>query len=235
MSMTRLTPARHEHGFTLVEALAAMLTGMIVIGAAFAILEVSLRQSSRIADRVSADQRARIAMETIMLKLHSSCVSSKLTPVEPGSTGSTLKLISQTGAQPSFATVTLHQISFSPTTGTLVDTAYPSTVTSVPPEWIFSTTASSTTTLLTGVTQTGTTPIFQYFKYEGGALSTTPQTVEPSGLSAAEANETSEVTVSFTTAPESGNVKEHRAVDLTNTAVLRFDPSSATSINYPCA
>lgn len=233
MPLTAAISPRGEAGFTLIELLVAMVIGVVVIGATFSILDVSLRQYARTTDRVSADRRARTAMETILLELHSSCVSAKATPVELGSTSTKLRVLSQTGAEPAFSRITLHEIALA--SGKLTDASYLSNVESTAPNWTFPATPTRTVTLLTGVSQSaaGTTPVFQYYKYVGGALSSTPLPAEP--LSEADANETAEVTVSFTTAPETGNTAPGRTVDLANTAVLRFDPSSATSVNYPCA
>jgi Tfp pilus assembly protein PilW len=231
-----------QQGFTLVEMMVAMLTGVIVIFATFAILEVALSQSSRIADRVSADRRSRIAMEQIILILHSSCVAPETTPVEPKSEGNKLLIISQTGAAPTFATVFLHELAFTETAGkgTLTDTTYPNTGAKPAPNWEFSTTAASRQTLLTGVTRSETAtkqtiPIFQYFKYEGSKLSETPLVGE---LTEATANEVAAISVSFTAAPESGNIGKvagARTVDLADTAVLRFSPSSPSATNLACA
>jgi hypothetical protein len=57
-------------------------------------------------------------------------------------------------------------------------------------------------------------------------------------LTEATANEVAAITVSFTTAPESGNIGKvagARTVDLADTAVLRFSPSSPSATNFPCA
>lgn len=232
-----------ERGFTLIELLVAMIAGLVVSFAAFAILNTSLSQSTRIADRVSADQRGRIAMEKIMLELHSSCLAPGVTPVEPGSAETKLRIVSQTGAQPSFEAVKLHEISLveeKPGKYKLVDASYPSTAEKKAPEWKFSGTAESTQTLLTGVTQSETSektaiPIFQYFKYEGSELSTTPLL---GTLTETVAGEVAAITVSFTTAPESGTVGKTpggRTVDLSDTAVLRFSPASTSGANSPCA
>jgi prepilin-type N-terminal cleavage/methylation domain-containing protein len=240
MPVKPYTPAplrlRSEGGFTLIELLVAMIAGLIVSFAAFAILDVSLSQSTRIADRVSADQRGRLAMEKIMLELHSSCVASEVTPVEPESGANKLRIISKTGAEAAFSTVELHEISFTEKggKGTLTDTSYTNTGEKPAPNWAFSATPTRTQTLLTGVTKSGSTPIFQYFKYAGSKLSTTPL---PGPLNATEAGEVAAITVSFTTAPESGTVGKiegDRTVDLTDTAVLRFSPASSTETNLSC-
>jgi len=238
--MLRLPPRpaalQREHGFTLVETLVAISLGVIVILATFSVLDISLSQSARIADRVDADQRSRLAMEKIMAELHSSCVVAKVQPVEPESTGTKIRFISQTGDEAYFKSVTLHEISL--TGGNLVDTSYPSVGEEKEAEWTFSKVPSSTVTLLTGVTQTvageKTLPVFQYFKYEGSNLSTTPLSTSGSGLSTADADETAEVTVNFTTAPSGGNTAADRKVELSDAAVLRLDPASASGTNEPC-
>ena len=228
---------RSEGGFTLIELLVAMIAGLVVSFAAFAVLNTSLSQSTRIADRTSADQRGRLAMEKIMLELHSSCVASEVTPVEPNSEANTLRIISKTGAEAAFSTVELHEISFTepePGKGKLTDTSYTNTGEKPAPNWTFSATPTRTQTLLTGVTRSGSTPIFQYFKYEGSKLSTTPLLGK---LNATEAGEVAAITVSFTTAPESGTVGKiegDRTVNLTDTAVLRFSPASSTETNLSC-
>lgn len=241
--MTALrTPSRPiaaQHGFTLVEMLVAMFSGMIVILATLSILDISISQSSRITERVDADQRGRLAMEKILLELHSSCIADPFTPVQENSSNTAIGFISQMGAQSSFTTVTKHKIELNTATGTLTDASYVSSklegVNMTFPEM-----ATKTETLLTGVSQSKEkvggvetiVPVFKYYKYEGGNLSTTPEEVP---LSKPNAEATAEVTVSFTTAPSSTRTQADRTVDLTNSAVLRYDPASASGTNTPCA
>jgi prepilin-type N-terminal cleavage/methylation domain-containing protein len=227
-----------ERGFTLIELLVAMVIGLVVSSAAFAILDTSVKQSTRTADRISANQRGRLAMEKIILKLHSSCVAPETTPVEPESTGTKLLIVSQTGSEASLAKVTLHKITLEE--GKLTDTSYLNTEAKPAPNWEFSKVASNTQILLTGVTQSENSkkeaiPLFQYYKYEGTELAKTPLGTP---LKEAEANATAAITVSFTAAPESGTVGKiagDRTVDLADTAVLRFRPASASGSNLPCA
>lgn len=224
-----------EHGFTLVEMLVAMVSGMVVILATLSVLDISISQSSRITERVDANQRGRLAMEKILLELHSSCIADPFTPVQPESTDTKLRFISQTGNEASFTTVTRHEIALNTGTGQLNDTIYVSN----PVEgttMTFPATPTRTEVLLTGVSQSKegakVLPVFSYYKYAGGNLSTTEETIP---LSKEDAEATAEVTVAFTVAPSSGRTAADRTVDLTNTAVLRYDPASAGGSNTPCA
>ncbi len=85
-----LARLRSERGFTLVEVLVAMVVGLIVSGALFAILEISLKQNARISDRVVAQQLGNTAMTRIIDPLRSGCIARKATPVLSGSTPSKL-------------------------------------------------------------------------------------------------------------------------------------------------
>lgn len=236
------TPSRSlaaEHGFTLTEMLIAMVTGMVVILATLSVLDISISQSSRITERVDADQRGRLAMEKILLELHSSCIADPFTPVQEKSNATMVRFISQTGAQASFTTVTKHEIALNTATGILTDASYVSSKLEGT-NMTFPEAATKTETLLTGVSQSKekvggaeiVVPVFKYYKYEGGNLSATPEEVP---LSKTDAEATAEVTVSFTTAPSSTRTQADRTVDLTNSAVLRYDPASASGTNTPCA
>jgi type II secretory pathway pseudopilin PulG len=243
-----MTPPLHpssagERGFTLVEMLVALVTGIVVVLATLSVLDISVSQSSRIAERVDADQQGRLAMEKIMLELHSSCTAYEATPVREESTGEKLELVSQPSSKAYLTRVTKHVIAYNEATHTLTDASFNSTNTleQLNTPWNFSGTATGTQTLLTGVYKSTieeggvkkTVPVFQYFKYVGGGLSGTPMAASPLGKENAE--NTAEVTVSFTTAPTSGRTSGDRTVDLSDSAVLRYDPASATGANEPCA
>jgi prepilin-type N-terminal cleavage/methylation domain-containing protein len=74
-----------ESGFTLVELLAAMVIGMIVLMAAFLLLDRATSASTEIADRQEAVQRGRMAMERITRQLRSQvCLGDETEPITYG-------------------------------------------------------------------------------------------------------------------------------------------------------
>jgi hypothetical protein len=78
--------------------------------------------------------------------------------------GSTLNFVSKYGGAASLTPV-LHSVALNTGTRKLVDTTYPVSSGSAP-NWVFSSTSSGTTTLLTNVGQSGSTPAFQYYGYQ---------------------------------------------------------------------
>jgi prepilin-type N-terminal cleavage/methylation domain-containing protein len=226
-----------ERGFTLVEMLVAISLSLVVMLGIFALVEVTNRGSARIASRVEADQLARPVMQRLVDELHSTCVGPNTTPVLAGSGDSSLVFLQQTGSAvspiPDKHVVTLAG-------GALSESVYPATG-GTAPSWIFATTASSTRQLLTrvGAASSGSPPaslpLFQYFAYQGGQLSTTPL---PTPLSTADAVRTSEITVSFSVSPAHTPVFDpHASVSVSDSATLRLAPPAedTSQANPPCA
>jgi hypothetical protein len=219
---------------TLIEMLVAIVTGVIVTGAAFTILEFSLKQTSRIADRTSANQRGRIAMEKIQLELHSSCVTILVNPVQAGSSATKLIFLSHTApsAEPFFTSMTEHEIALTGTT--LNDNVYNSTGGTESIGWKFSKTVSSTTVLLTGVSAPSSGPLFEYLRYTGTSLSTLLAAPE---LSLAESKLAAQVNIRMLVSPESGVTKGpagDRQFEVSDSAVLRLTPATAVGQDEPC-
>jgi len=99
--------AADERGFKLIEVLVAMVTGLVVAGALFAILEVSMKQSTQISDVAQATQLGRGTMTHVVDELRSACVSSKFKPVQSESTESKLVFVngySESAEVPAVAT-----------------------------------------------------------------------------------------------------------------------------------
>ncbi len=147
-----------ERGFTLVEMLVVMLAGTVVMIALFTILDVTLNQATRAFSKVDATQRTRTALETIENELHSACVVGGVTPIQAGSSSSSLMFVSQYGTAPS-PTPIWHVIALNGTA--LTDSTY--SVAGTAPSWTQGSALSPpSTTLLTNVLSAG----FQYFAYQ---------------------------------------------------------------------
>jgi prepilin-type N-terminal cleavage/methylation domain-containing protein len=83
-----MTRARSEAGFTLVELLASMVIGVVVILASWMIVDASGKLSARTTGRVDAYQRGRLALEQIGGELRSQvCLAGGTAPIIPVVTG----------------------------------------------------------------------------------------------------------------------------------------------------
>ena len=67
-----------EDGFTLVELLASMAIGLVVIAAAFALLDASMRTTMRTQERVDTVQRGRASMDVMTRQLRSQVCLGKI-------------------------------------------------------------------------------------------------------------------------------------------------------------
>jgi prepilin-type N-terminal cleavage/methylation domain-containing protein len=249
---------REQRGYTLIELLVAMAIGLVVSLGAFTFLEFASGDVSRVTERVHVTQTGRVALEKIMLELHSVCVTPEVNPILLESNESVIKFVSETGNQATFPTVKEHEIIYTAgsgtTEGTLIEKTYASVGEAVKGNYTFSTTVLGTTRLLKGVRQTEvineTThvteklPIFRYYRYYHKADATPvygeidPTPVTP--LKKEEAEELSKVTVSFTLAPEgkeSSTFNHDRPVAFEDSALFRLSPPSTASehINAPCS
>jgi prepilin-type N-terminal cleavage/methylation domain-containing protein len=253
-----------ERGYTLVELLIAMVVGSIVILAAFALLRFTSSDVSRITARVRVDQRGRLALEKVMLELHSACVAPTVVPIRE-SNEKELRFVSEysplnkeTEAIPTseLSTVRLHKIVYTAPTektlGTLVEESWPST--GSPPHYKFNEKEKPTTVkLLNGVQQSVTKtgekiPVFRYYRYYNekdhepvyGQLNPTALTATTaSPLTETEAKNVTKVTISLALGPEaseSATFANDRAVALEDTAIFRLAPASETASesNLPC-
>ncbi len=173
--MTRRPRLRDERGFTLVELLTAISIGLLILFAAFAVLDRTISASGQIADRSEALQRGRQAMQLITRQLRSQVCVGTATPIVSGSDLSISfygDLTDGTPANP----IKQRTLSYSAATDTITETVTPSAGTY--PALTFTGTPTSTP-LLTKVKQilenNGTTlrPIFRYYGYQTGTTNGT--------------------------------------------------------------
>ncbi len=225
--MTRVA-VRSESGFTLIELMVALVVGLIVATATMAIVITSVHLSSNYNDRVDANQQGRVAMLKVIQALNSSCVASAVAPILPASDSNDAWFYSLLGDGP---TQNPSEVEVSLTGGSLVMKTYPY-ASGTAPNWVFSGTASSTFTLLQYAQAMPSTPVFQYFGYSGGALSTTAYSVSPNlGSNAAT---TAEVEINFIANPSDNWTAQNRTASLSDTVVLRLATASGGATNLPC-
>lgn len=153
--------ADEEGGFTLVELLVVIIIAIVTTLALFAFQDLALRQSSRVFAKVDATQEARQAIERIETGLHSACIAEHVTPIQAGSTTSSISFISKFG---SAATLTpeKHTIALS---GTQLNDSTYAVSGGASPSWTFAATPSSTVRLLGNVTASPGNAIFSYYRY----------------------------------------------------------------------
>jgi prepilin-type N-terminal cleavage/methylation domain-containing protein len=228
--MERLNLGRDESGMTLVELTVAMAAGAIVMLGVTMTMIVTMRETNRVASHVEANQNARIAMTKVMNQLHSACVAPQIAPVQEGSTSTLLSFLHQSGSAVAPVPV-LSKISL---TGTTLSQSDYAVTGGGAPKWTFSSTASSTVQLMTGVSAiSASVPVFSYYAYSNGEISETPLTT-PLGENAAGAVQ---VEVAFKTAPgktASGDANAQTSIQ--NAALLRLTPPgyNPASANQPC-
>jgi type II secretory pathway pseudopilin PulG len=228
---------RDEGGFTLVELLVAIVAGIVVAGALMALVQISVRHQTFVADRVAANQRARPMMQNLMNTLHSACVAPSVAPLRSGSTGSEMSVISRRGSSVS-PTPNLHVVSYS--SNALTERIYPASG-GTAPSWTFSGTPTSNRQLMDGVTQTSVgspatqVPVFRYYAYENGVVSTTPL---PTPLSAADAARAVAVTISLEVSPDGKTTgpDANAPIALSDTATFRLSPGAqeTSEVSMPC-
>jgi Tfp pilus assembly protein PilW len=221
---------RDERGMTLVELMVATATGVVVMGGITLAMIVTMRETSRVAGHVEADQQARQAMTKLLGELHSACVAPQIAPIYPESTGSAMTFIHQSGSAVAPVPV---KTRVSLVGGNLVenDFAYEK---GTAPNWTFKTT--STSEILTyGIEPMGTTPLFRYYSYANGAISTTPLSSAPElGENAAR---TVQVSIAFNANPANAVSNDASSqTGIQDSALLRLTPPaySSASSNSPC-
>jgi hypothetical protein len=231
MPVSRLELIRDQRGVTVIELVVATMAGATVFLGLTMVVIGSMHQVNRVTKHVHATQDARTVLHRIVTELHSSCVSADVAPIQQSSSGSSMKFVYQTGSAAALTPV-LHEVTLS--SGKLTLSTFESTG-GATPKWTFSTTAASTKTLLNGVSAvSGTVPLFRYYKYENGQISSTPLNVPLISTDAAVAVK---VNLALKASPPGSTVTDEKAPGIVqDSALLRFSPPAynPTAINPPC-
>ena len=244
-----------ERGFTLVELLATMVAGVVVLLAMGTIMDVTLRETTRSFTLVDATNRTRPIFEQIENNLHSACFADEETPIESGSNANSLIFMSSSG-NAATPTAVWHQVTYNPApTSTLTDTSYSTTYSVVNgiPTWSRGTQQGNPRTLLTHVAQTGSTPVFQYYAYQTapgtdaagnqymilpdgtapvpGTSTTVNNPLAPGGSpTSTQASSAAEVLITLTVGPSGGNNENSNLANVgqsvSDAITFRFTPAA---------
>lgn len=230
----------NERGYTLIELLVGMMVAMVVFGAILTVIQVSVRTQASNAERVAINQRGRPAMTRIIERLHASCMSPGLAPVQIGSGDNAMVLLSKAGSDvapmPDRYVIGLSG-------DTLVEEAFPATAGEAP-EWTFATEPDSHFEIVDGIEQArlgkppAATPLFRYYAYEDANDDGKVETVLlDTPLSEETAARAVQVNIAFKVTARSGSEDDSDgSITLTDSATLRIEPASEDSaqVNLPC-
>ncbi len=157
-----------EDGLTLVEMLAAMLVGAIVIFAVFGLLDAAVRLQSKSVDGIDATSRGRLAIDQASQSLASRiCLGTQPSLVE--GRDDRVEFYASLAPESSAVRLVAQRRRLSLTGTTLLEEVWMSSPPAAPPAVPPANTAppSSTRVLLSRAARTGSTPVFRYYAYQG--------------------------------------------------------------------
>jgi prepilin-type N-terminal cleavage/methylation domain-containing protein len=235
-----------EAGFTLIELLVTMTIGVMVLGAAFVVVQWATQLTGTTQDRVDAQQRGRRGLEDIITQLRSVvCVkpASGTTPNTPiiAADANRVEVYANLGGPDSLPQRRV--LTYDPTKRTIVEQSYqgqpPAGGTPLGSVVLPITGIAKTRTLLENVAPIDSgTPIFRYWAYQIDSTVTpakvTGMTQLSSTVAAADLKNVVQVDVNFRARPANATTNNTRDAILKNSAYLRLsnplDPTSA-----PCS
>jgi hypothetical protein len=222
--------AHDQRGTTLTELVVGMGAGLVVLTGLTMLIILTLNTTGRVSARVHATQTARLTLTRVIDQLHSACIAPKVAPIRVNSSDSELRFVHATGSAVS-PVPTLTKITYSNGTLTQRDYAWKS---GTAPFWEFNEVTPSRTVVLSDlVAPIPGQPVFSYYGYAAGAVSTTPLAVP---LSTTAAGETIQVSVSFLGLPDGGKSEDATPARMQGSASLRLTASSfnPTAPSRPC-
>jgi type II secretory pathway pseudopilin PulG len=230
----RRVTLRDEAGFTLPELLIGMVVGMIVLFAAFTLLDTTIGVAARVDRSTDSIQRGRTAMDIIVRDLRSQvCLPSSDPDTRPdrasliGGSNTSVDVYADLGDGSASRPPQRRTITFDPSARTIVEQIY--TPTGSAGNYVFPASPTTVRTLLTDVDQDGTTPVFQFFAFDG---STPPQPVSAvsaaSGIASADLADVVRIVVRFKTTRAGGSSASTGSSVLTDEVYrANVDPNAA--------
>lgn len=236
--MRLLSPAS-QRGFTLIELVVGMAIGMIVLLAAFNVIDRAFINNKAVTDREDAMQRGRITLEQMTRQIRSMTCAGQYTPVTKG-TDNEVDFYAYMG-DPTAGGSTLpklHKLVYDSTAKTISETDYPVTSVTTSPPTVSTTASLGPRVLLTNVVPVSGTPVFSYYTYDPNATQGTggfvALTAGSTGLSTVDQAKVVKVAISFLTRPTGINVSDPHSTTFQDDVFWRaVDPEAPNA--QPCA
>jgi prepilin-type N-terminal cleavage/methylation domain-containing protein len=222
-----LSRLRHEDGFTLVELLAAMVIGLIVIFAGFNLIDTSVRVNASVAGRTDASQRGRLAMDDITRSLRSQVCANGVTPITSATpTSVTFTADLSNGSRPPDR----RTLTYSPSADTVTQTVTPGSGTE--PNVVF----TGTTTSRVLLTDADPDPsvaggaVFQYFAVTPGTGGS-QFTALGATVATADLPRIARIDIGLSVRPARSSTGDKRSVLFDDSVIVRsVNPDSASPV-----
>jgi prepilin-type N-terminal cleavage/methylation domain-containing protein len=195
---------RSEQGFTLPELLVGIVIGMIVLFAALTLLDNTVSLGAKVGKRVDATQRGRTALDRITRDLNSMvCL-----PGDPAQdalisgSDTSIDVYADLGDGSASKPPQRRTVTYNPTARTITERVY--TPTGSAGNYVFPTSPTSTTTLLSDVIPDGTTPIFTYYPIDptpDDDVAPTPLSTATGALVATDLDAVARIRITFKALP----------------------------------
>jgi type II secretory pathway pseudopilin PulG len=212
---------RSRDGFTLPELLIAMTISMATLFAVLTLLDTSVKQSSAVAGRVNATQRARITMDTITRQLRSQVCYSPVVPALVAGTNDVVKF--HVDLSDGATAIQQRELAYNNTTKTITERTW----NGVGSPLAFPT-MSRTRLLLSEVTRrpAPNAAIFRYYAYNT-ATPPRPVLLLPTPLNTTDLARVAKIDIGFMTLPPGARTANPKgAVELQNEIYVRVaDPN----------
>jgi prepilin-type N-terminal cleavage/methylation domain-containing protein len=214
---------REQDGMTIVELLVGMIIGVILLLAAFAILDRAYSANREAAERSEASQRGRLAMENVVRTLRSQvCIGASRASLTAGDANGLTLLVDLSGGS---SPPERRSITYTPSTRSLDEAVYAGSGTF--PNYTFPASPTTTRTLLINAGQADTTPVFSYYAMDPTS-GRGANVALPVPLSTADLSRTARIAVAFTARPERATVDANSTTLHDDVYVRSADPLNPT-------
>jgi Tfp pilus assembly protein PilW len=217
MPLTRL---RAQDGFSLTELLAAMAVGIIVLLAAFSLIDNSVLINGRVVARTDAAQRGRSAMDEITRALRSGVCTDNAAPI---TTATATQIVVTSDLGDGTGLPQQRTFTYSPTADTITQSVVAGTRASSTSPVLFTSTPITSTVLTDSDPDPAVTPagtIFTYWKFtpDTDGVSYTPLS---STVTGADLARIARIDISYVTRPAKIPTIDGRASNFEDSVILR--------------